>query len=317
MNQEIGPNVNLLLFGSTGQLGSELSQILHNLGNVTALNRKDLDLSLCTEDQIESLFTQHSPVWVINASAYTAVDLAQSHADEAYQVNALFPEYLAKVAFHHDSKLIHFSTDFVFDGLGNRPYLETDDCQPLSVYGQTKLQGEKAISQHCPKHLIFRTGWLMSAHGENFLKTILRLAESKTELKIIQDQVGAPTPTAWLAQVTLKCIQELEVDPICLSMPQPSSPWGLYHASGSGEISWFTYAQSIVKMARSMGFELMLEPNNVFPIPNKEYPLPAKRPAYSVLDCSKLLKTFKLSQPDWQQSIQSVLKQIQLANQTK
>ena len=303
--------MNILLLGSTGQLGFALQSALKGLGVIQALGRNDLDLNLATEKSIEDLFLTLRPNWVVNASAYTAVDLAESKQEAAFKVNAIVPELLAKSSAKHHAGLIHFSTDFVFDGEKKSPYVEGDNCRPLSVYGQSKRQGELAVQEHCPEHLIFRTGWLMGPHGGNFLKTMLRLASTKPELKVIADQFGAPTPAAWLAAVTQKAIQSCESIKHQRTDASSIPLWGLYHASGAGEISWHQYAKTVIEQAQALDFHLALKPENVLPIPSSSYPLPAKRPAYSVLDCHKLRQAFKVEQPIWHQSIVDVLKSIQ------
>jgi len=300
--------MNILLLGSTGQLGHALQTSLKGMGHITALSRSDLDLTQANAEHIEALFLKHQPHWVINASAYTAVDLAETEKEAAYQVNAKAPELLAKACTQHNAALIHYSTDFVFDGQKMSPYVEEDACHPLSVYGQSKLLGELAIQEHCKKHLIFRTGWLMGAHGGNFLKTMLKLASTKSELKVIDDQFGAPTPATWLADVTHSAIEQSQA---LKAQQQPASPlWGLYHASGAGEISWHVYAKAVIEEALALGFSLNLNAEKVMPIPASDYPLPAKRPVYSVLNCEKLKHVFKIEQPNWRQSVVEVLRAI-------
>ncbi len=302
--------MNILLLGSSGQLGHALRSSLKDLGNITALDRRDLDLGHVNLQSLEALFLRHRPDWVINASAYTAVDLAETHREEAIHLNANVPEWLALSCTKHKAALIHFSTDFVFDGSKTSPYTENDSCHPLSVYGQSKLQGELAVRENCNTHLIFRTGWLMGPYGGNFLKTMLRLASTKSELKVIEDQIGAPTPASWLAEVTrqalIRChnIQSHELQ------PDSNSIWGLYHASGAGAISWHHYAKTVINEAHNLGFNLTVTPDKVFPIPSSDYPLPAKRPAYSVLNCNKLKRVLSLDQLHWHESIVEVLKQI-------
>jgi dTDP-4-dehydrorhamnose reductase len=300
----------ILLLGSTGQLGHALHSSLNGLGDLTALGRTELDLSLADSKRIESVFNLYQPNWVINAAAYTAVDLAETDKKLAFQINASVPEILAKLCTEHNAALVHFSTDFVFDGFKNSPYVEEDATHPLSVYGQSKLQGEEAIQQHCKNSLIFRTSWLMGSFGGNFLKTMLRLARTKPELNVINDQFGSPTPATWLAGVTRQAIEKIELINSKTSQRDSDSLWGLYHASGAGVISWHQYARAVIDEAQHLGFNLPLNPQQVLPILASNYPLPARRPNYSVLNCNKLTQTFNVTQPDWHQSILSVLKEL-------
>lgn len=303
--------MNILLLGSSGQLGHALQQALQGAGELTCLDRQALDLSLAQEADISTLFEQHEPHWVINASAYTAVDAAESDPDTAFHINAQVPEYLAKACSKHSAALVHYSTDFVFDGKAQTPYLEEDLCHPLSVYGESKWRGELAVQAHAPAHLIFRTAWLMGSFGGNFLKTILKLASSKHELKVIDDQFGAPTQASWLAHVTRRALDHL-TSPLASPQIDPSHPhWGLYHASGLGQISWHQYARAVVEDAKALGFELSLTPEQVLPIASCEYPQPAQRPFFSVLNCDKLKQTFDIQPVEWRQSVQEVLNELQ------
>ncbi len=302
--------MNILLFGPHGQLGHELQKSLAGLGTLIAIGREELDLNHFTLDGLERLFLVHRPDWVVNAAAYTAVDAAEGEdaKEEAFKVNAQFPESLAKLCKLHSARLIHYSTDFVFDGTKKTPYIEEDVCHPLSVYGHSKSDGELAIQSHCSEYLIFRTSWLMGSHGGNFLKTMLRLASTKSELKVIDDQFGAPTLASWLAHVTRVAIEKVQSLESNQQIPSLTSEvWGIYHASGAGEISWHQYAKTVIKEALALGFSLNLTEQDVLPIPSQSYPLPAKRPSYSVLDSTKLKTTFGVEQIPWKHSVQEVL----------
>ena len=244
-----------------------------------------------------------SPHIILNASAYTAVDLAEDREQEAFQVNAELPQRLAQFAAKTQAVLVHYSTDFVFDGEKKTPYVETDPTAPLSAYGRSKLAGEVAIQDsHC-QHLIFRTGWLMGAKGQNFLKTMLRLGADREALNVVADQWGAPTPASWLAQMSLDALAQ------CLK-DQNSAPWGLYHASSQGQTTWHGYAELIFNEARELGFALKVKPESVKGIRTDQYPMKATRPPYSVLSTEKLQSEFNAKPPLWNQAVLSVLKEL-------
>jgi dTDP-4-dehydrorhamnose reductase len=299
----------IFLLGAHGQLGSELSPLLSKLGQFRGLSHLELDL-LDLNALREELQT-FAPTVIVNASAYTAVDKAElkSESSNAMVLNARVPEVLAQYAKVQNAVLIHFSTDFVFDGQKNSPYLESDSPRPLSVYGHTKLQGERAILESGCQHLIFRTSWLMGAHGQNFLKTMLRLAKEKSQLNVVNDQLGAPTSAKWLANVSLRALQ------MCLELldaqkPETSPFWGLYHASSSGQTSWHAYASYAIEQAKSLGVVNLLPTENIHPIASKDYPSLALRPAYSVLSSQKLTASFQLDVPCWRVAVQDTLKEL-------
>ncbi|MEI7740582.1 MAG: dTDP-4-dehydrorhamnose reductase [Betaproteobacteria bacterium] len=320
--------MSILLLGAKGQLGFELQRLLvsdiqdpmnpsrplEGFGELHSLSRDELDLS--DLNALNSTLKALKPGLILNASAYTAVDKAQTHASLANTVNHLVPAALASYAKATQAVLVHFSTDFVFDGLKSTPYLETDPTAPLSVYGQSKRDGEIAIQDSGCRHLIFRTGWLMGAHGQNFLKTMLRLAQNKTELKVVSDQFGAPTSAKWLAKVSIDALK------LCLEKNTPvsssnnssshssSSDWGLYHASSEGVTSWHKYALQAIGFAQHIGFAQTLNPEHLLPIPSVEYPLPAKRPSYSVLNGEKLSQAFGIQRPDWVDAVHEVITEI-------
>jgi dTDP-4-dehydrorhamnose reductase len=320
--------MSILILGAKGQLGFELQRLLasedpdtlnpkrslEGWGELHCLSREELDLS--DLNALRATLESLQPSVILNASAYTAVDKAQTHQDLANCINHLVPATLASYAQATQAVLVHFSTDFVFDGLKSTPYLETDETAPLSVYGQSKRDGEIAIQETGCNHLIFRTGWLMSAHGQNFLKTMLRLAQYKTELKVVSDQFGAPTSSKWLAKVSIDALK------LCLGKNAPgSSPntsitpsinsnWGLYHASSEGFTSWHAYAREAIAFAQHKGFAQTLTPDDVLSIPSVEYPLPATRPSYSVLSGEKLSQTFDIQRPDWLNAVREVITDI-------
>ena len=310
--------MSILLLGAKGQLGFELQRLLvsdiqdpikssrplEGFGELHSLSRDELDLS--DLNALNSTLKALKPGLILNASAYTAVDKAQTHASLANTVNHLVPAALASYAKATQAVLVHFSTDFVFDGLKSTPYLETDVTAPLSVYGQSKRDGEMAIQASGCQHLIFRTGWLMGAHGQNFLKTMLRLAQNKTELKVVSDQLGAPTSAKWLAKASLDALQ------LCIENNHrgSSSNWGLYHASSEGVTSWHEYARQAISLAQDMGFKQTLKPEHVLALPSVEYPLPATRPSYSVLSGEKLSQTFGIQRPFWLDAVKDVITEI-------
>jgi dTDP-4-dehydrorhamnose reductase len=218
------------------------------------------------------------------------------------------PAVLAQYANSANAVLVHYSTDFVFDGQKSTPYLENDLTHPLSVYGQSKLEGEKAIEASACQHLVFRTGWLMGAYGQNFLKTMLRLAKERKELKVIADQHGAPTSAKWLAWVSTLALSK------CLALKASSErpPWGLYHASSKGETTWHAYAQEAIAYAQQLGAKHLLKAHEVLAIPSTSYPLPAKRPSYSVLSTDKLERTFDIHPPLWSAVVREVIEEIEV-----
>ena len=322
--------MSILLLGAKGQLGFELqrllasdlqdplnpSRTLESFGELHGLSRDELDLS--DLNALNVTLQALKPRLILNASAYTAVDKAETHASLANTINHLVPAALASYAQASQAVLVHFSTDFVFDGLKSSPYLETDSTAPLSVYGQSKRDGEIAVQASGCQHLIFRTGWLMGAHGQNFLKTMLRLAQNKMELKVVSDQFGAPTSAKWLAKVSIDVLK------LCLEKntsvsssntsttpsPSSSSNWGIYHASSEGVTSWHAYAKEAIAFAQHVGFAQTLKPEDVLPIPSVEYPLPATRPSYSVLSGEKLSRAFGIQRPDWVDAVHEVITDI-------
>ncbi len=295
-----------LLLGAKGQLGLELAKLLPHLqlGEIHTKSRAELDL--LDLKALDECLRSLNPQIVINASAYTDVDQAQTHADDAYIINHQVPGHLALYAKASHSVLVHYSTDFVFDGKKCSPYIETDKTNPLSVYGLSKCLGEESIRSSGCQHLIFRTGWLMGVEGQNFMKTILRLAKVKSELKVVCDQMGAPTSAKWLANTSMMAMK------ICISKTEnhASVPWGLYHASSKGETSWHAYAKEVISYASGLGARLNLKPHDVLPIPSGAYPLPAKRPVYSVLSHEKLKNTFGVEPPNWIDAVHEVLDEM-------
>jgi dTDP-4-dehydrorhamnose reductase len=280
--------MNILLLGKTGQVGFELHRTLSPLGSIRAPGRAELDLM--DERAVTAYLANTKPRLIVNAAAWTAVDAAEEQQADAERLNAGLPEQLAAWAKVENCRLVHYSSDYVYPGTGESPWQETSTIGPLSHYGKTKLGGDRAIEQSGADHLIFRTSWVYSARGNNFMKTMLRLAKSKTELKIVADQIGAPTPARLIAQVTTQAIHsELEK--------------GLYHLAPRGETSWQGFAQEIFRMAQQAGQQLTMGPENAHPIPTSDYPTPAPRPLNSRMDVTKLEKNLNIQLPTWQSQL--------------
>ena len=293
----------ILLFGKNGQVGWELQRSLAPLGELVALDSDSR--KLCGDftdlDGIARTIRTVAPDVIVNAAAYTAVDKAESEAERVRTINALAPGVLAQEAMRAKAWLIHYSTDYVFDGGGTKPWLESDATAPLSVYGATKLEGEQLIQQSGCRHLIFRTSWVYSARGGNFAKTMLKLAQERDSLNVINDQFGAPTGADLLADITAHAIRTAR------SRPELS---GLYHLVAGGVTSWHGYASFVIDLARRAGILLKVSPNSIQAVPTSAFPLPAKRPHNSRLDTAKLQNTFDLSLPSWQTGVAHTLTEI-------
>jgi dTDP-4-dehydrorhamnose reductase len=283
----------ILILGKQGQIAWELQMTLASLGNVTVLGSHQLDLA--NPDLIRERVRSIQPSIIVNAAAYTAVDKAESEADLCMSINAIAPGILAELALESQALLVHYSTDYVFDGNKTGAYRETDPTNPLSVYGASKLAGEQSIIQvDCP-HLIFRTTWVYGNRGKNFLLTILRLAAERAELKIVVDQIGSPTWSRAIAEATSQIIAQCRHDRGSLK--------GLYNLSAAGKTSWHGFANQIVDRYRSINPDLHLAIEHILPIPTTDYPTPAQRPGNSVLDHSKILTDFGVQLPDWKLSL--------------
>jgi dTDP-4-dehydrorhamnose reductase len=273
----------ILLTGCAGQLGRELKRSLCCLGEVIACDRQEFDLA--DPDALRDAVRDAAPAVIVNAAAHTAVDKAESEPELAMAINAIAPGVLAEEAKRLGALLIHYSTDYVFDGTKPAPYTEDDSPAPLSVYGRSKREGELAIAAADGRHLIFRTSWVYGLHGANFMKTMLRLGKERDELRVVGDQIGAPTWSRHLADVT------------ALVLARKDIPNGLYHLAAAGETSWHGYAEAIFYEAQRVG--LMDKSPVVHRITSADYPLPAARPANSRLDCSRFRRDFDLTLPDW------------------
>lgn len=293
----------ILLFGKNGQIGWELQRSLAPLGAVIALGREstaDLCGDFADLEGLVKTIRLVGPDVIVNAAAYTAVDKAESEPASARRINALAPAVLAEEATKLGAWLVHYSTDYVFDGSGNSPRKEHDLTEPLSVYGHTKLEGEKAV-EYCPRHLVFRTSWVYSARGVNFAKTILRLASERERLSVVNDQIGAPTGAELLADVTAHAIRQAILNP---------SLAGIYHLVAAGESSWYDYARFVIEKARDAGCLMRVAPEQIAAIPTAAYPTPACRPLNSRLDTSKLQAVFRLQLPEWRVGVERMLMEI-------
>jgi dTDP-4-dehydrorhamnose reductase len=286
----------ILITGKNGQVGHELIRSLSCLGDIIATDSQTLDLSKTDElaEKVEHLV----PDLIVNAAAYTAVDRAETEQELAYKINALAPQILAEVAKKRDIPIIHYSIDYVFNGSSEQAWTEKAETQPLNVYGRTKLAGELAISSVADKYLIFRTSWVYGERGANFLNTMKRLAIDKVQLSIVHDQIGTPTWSRHIADVTAQVISQSY---------QQTGFWqkhsGIYHLSGAGRATWFDFAQQIFNLMAAQGHPVP----QVHPITTRDYPTPANRPANSLLDNTKLKQHFGLNLPDWRTSLEWVM----------
>jgi len=295
--------VKILLLGKNGQVGWELQRSLAPLGEVVALGSDSREYcgDFTKLAGLAETVRAVAPDIIVNAAAHTAVDKAEGEAELARTINALAPGVLAQEAKRLNAWLVHYSTDYVFDGSGDKPWLEEDPTAPLSVYGATKLEGEQLIQQSGCKHLIFRTSWVYGARGGNFAKTMLRLAQQRDSLKVIDDQMGAPTGADLLADVTAHAIRTAQRNP---------EVSGLYHLVAAGETSWHGYASFVLDFARQAGMTLKVSSDAVQPVLTSDFPTPAKRPHNSRLNTEKLQHTFDLHLPDWQKGVERMLTEI-------
>ena len=301
----------ILLLGKNGQVGRALERALAPLagpGELVALDRSNGgDLSQLQD--LAQTIRQLRPQFIVNAAAYTAVDKAESEPEQARLINALAPEVLAKEAQALGAWLVHYSTDYVFDGSGTRPWLETHATAPLNVYGQSKLEGERLIQAHCTRHLIFRTSWVYAAHGSNFAKTMLKLAQERERLTVIDDQWGAPTGAELLAAVTATEIEKTSLAGDALA--------GLYHLAASGGTNWHDYASHVIGQAKALRPDLSWAVQEIAPVPSSAFVTAARRPHNSRLDTHKLQAAFGIHLPDWQQGVDEMLAQVLTSTPSK
>ncbi len=288
----------ILLTGKNGQVGFALHKKLAPLGEVIATGRNELNLE--NNDVIRALIEKNKPDIIINAAAFTDVDKAEKEIDLAHKVNTEAPRVLAEEASQLDIPIIHFSTDYVFDGLKNEPYVETDQANPQSVYGKTKWKGEEAVRKH-KKHIILRTGWVFSNHGQNFLKKILKLIQEKTSLNIVSDQKGSPTSVDAIADVSYKIIETFLKNP-------NFKDFGTYHVALEAETDWYQYACFITNEAIRLGLKTTMTSRDIKSITSEAYLTSVKRPMNSRLDTTKIRKTFMLELPYWEEEAAAVIK---------
>lgn len=294
----------ILLFGKNGQVGWELQRSLAPLGELVALGSSG-NQGLCGDfadpQGLVRTVLEVRPDAIVNAAAYTAVDKAESETERARTINAVAPGALAEAAQEIGAALVHYSTDYVFDGSGSLPWQENDPTGPLSTYGRTKLEGEQRIAQVLARHLILRTSWVYAARGGNFAKTMLRLAKERPELTVINDQFGAPTGAELLADATAHALRALQADP---------AKAGIYHVAAAGETTWHGYATFVVEQAARAGVELKAAAEQIKPVPTSAFPTPARRPHNSRLDTARFRTAFGLSLPPWQQGVARMLTEI-------
>ncbi len=291
---QLTPQLKVALTGANGQLGFQLVKKLSDKVNLLALDRTALDIS--NNAQVEKTLLAFAPDVIINAAAYTAVDKAEQEQELAKAINETGPQNLAKFAAKLDAVLIHVSTDYVFDGQSDKPYVETDATNPQSIYGQTKLNGEQAVIKYCAKHIILRTAWVFAEHGNNFVKTMLRLTQSRPELGVVADQMGGPTYAGDIAEAIISIVSLLSAE--------NEQRYGIYHYSGAPYVSWHQFAYSIFQHAVQQ--QLIAQAPKVNAITTAEYPTPAKRPAFSMLDCSKIQQAFTVSPSNWQAALNNL-----------
>ena len=290
----------ILLTGKDGQVGFALHKKLLPFGEVIATGRHELDLA--NPDAIKVFIDKTKPDMIINPAAYTQVDKAESEKLLVHQINAVAPLVLAKKASELDIPIIHFSTDYVFDGLKDEPYLETDEVNPQSVYGQTKWKGEEAVRSH-KKHIVLRTSWAFGSHGQNFLKTILKLIQEKSSLNVVSDQIGTPTSSEALADVTYKIVEAIFNNP-------NFKDFGTYHMTLEDETNWYRYACFITDEAKRLGLQTLMTSKDIKPISSDTYPTLAKRPMNSRLDTTKIKETFMLELPKWEEEVKRIMKEL-------
>jgi dTDP-4-dehydrorhamnose reductase len=277
----------ILVTGASGQLGQAIQHIASDYRDCQFIFASSADLDITNQEKVDNFFVTNPIDFCINAAAYTAVDKAESEVDKAESINVLGPKYLAIACKKNKATLIHISTDFVFDGASEKPYSETDQPNPLGIYGKTKLDGEQAVIENLDEHFIVRTSWVYSQFGANFMKTMLRLASERDSLNIVNDQIGSPTNAVDLAKALLSIIQS------------NSSKYGIYNFSNEGVASWYDFAKEIFKVN-----DVCIEVN---PISTEAFPTPAKRPKFSLLDKTKIKETFNIEIKSWQEALQKTI----------
>ena len=301
--------MNILLTGAAGQLGFELLPLLSARGSVTATDRNTrassqvnwVELDISDTGRLEKLLNRVQPALIVNTAAFTAVDKAETASKAAFEVNAALPGQLAHWAKHNDARLLHYSTDYIFNGSATTPYIETDEPDPQNVYGASKLEGERAISASACKHAILRTSWVYSSHGNNFVLSMLKLARRGLSLNVVDDQRGCPTWARNLAQASDTIIESWQ-------RPESKDPSGVFHYCDDRALSWYDFAHMIFRQALKAGL-LDNEPD-LTPVPGSEFPQPAKRPKWSVLDSSRIGEVFNIRPASFDQALQTVIDEI-------
>lgn len=285
------PSSAILITGARGQLGQELAFVAKTLFPAFELILADRDeMDITHSEQVNAFFAQHQPAWCINCAAYTAVDKAESEAELAHAINATGAENLAKACQKHNTRLLHISTDYVYHAQQNTPFVETDAVSPQGVYARTKLQGDQAVLTHCEQAMVIRTSWVYGFYGHNFVKTMLRLGQERDHLRVVFDQIGSPTYTFHLAKAIFQLLEDTRQGSIALHNLK-----GVYHYSNEGVTSWYDFAVAIMRTAN---LECLVEP-----IRSSDYPTPAQRPPFSLLDKGKWKKTFSQTIPHWQEGL--------------
>jgi dTDP-4-dehydrorhamnose reductase len=306
----------ILLLGKNGQVGQALRRTLAPLGELVALDRTQGSAGLCGDlgqpEALAATIRQLRPDVIVNAAAYTAVDKAESEPEKARLINAHAPEVLAREAEALGAWLVHYSTDYVFNGSGTEPWQETDATAPLNVYGQSKLEGELRVQAACTRHLIFRTSWVYAAHGNNFAKTMLKLAQERERLTVINDQWGAPTGAELIASVTAAAIQKVTAkDSLKANQDANKAALaGIYHLVAAGETNWHAYASHVISQAKALRPDMPWAVQEIAPVPSSAFVTAAQRPHNSRLNTHKLQAAFGISLPDWQQGVDSMLAEV-------
>ncbi|MBY7919497.1 dTDP-4-dehydrorhamnose reductase [Vibrio fluvialis] len=284
----------VLITGCNGQVGHSLTERLKNKANILALDYQGLDIT--NREAVLNTVANFKPNYIINAAAHTAVDRAEQEVELSYAINRDGSSYLAQAAKECGAVMLHISTDYVFDGMGDKPYQESDATGPQGIYGQSKLAGEQAVAENCPEHLILRTAWVFGEHGNNFVKTMLRLAQTRNGLNIVCDQFGGPTYAGDIADALIAMVQHLEQG--------KQAKWGVYHFSGMPYASWFDFASAIFQAAQQ--HDVLAKQPKLAAIPTSAYPTPAKRPANSRLNCSKIEHQFGIKPSDWHAALNNI-----------
>jgi dTDP-4-dehydrorhamnose reductase len=291
----------IVLLAPNGQVGFEVARAVAPLGQLFTLSRQDVDFA--DTPAVAAKVAAFKPTVIINAAAWTAVDKAETEKQACELINVALPAALAEVANQCNAWLVHYSSDYVYPGYGTTPWQETDTTGPLSVYGQSKLDGDLAVIKHTDKYLIFRTSWVYAARGNNFLRTMLKLAQQREALSVVADQTGAPTPARLIAQVTVLALQQVVLQQAKNEAEAVRSYAGIYHLASKGYCSWYDFAAEIFRLARDSGMVLVLNDQQFKAIATVDYPTPAKRPPNSRLNLTKLEQTFNLQLPEWQQQL--------------